>query len=164
VLDPDLRVQGEALPVRTQLSGYEGGAGPGIDTETGAGSPGIRAQGDTSLDRGRGDLRQEQIGLVRRLVGRRVDLVGQVPTPPQGTQDTLVQGARESEHVGLTQGRSRVEHGFGRRTLDVIDAVQNQGVEVQVQVQGRAKALDQDRGTSLGGNKPPSLRAFLHPA
>lgn len=87
VRDPDFRMQGEALPVGAQLDGYEGGPGSGIDTETSDGSPGVRPQGNTSLDGCRGEARQEQIGLVGRLVGRRIDLVGQMSTPAQSTQD-----------------------------------------------------------------------------
>ncbi len=57
VLNPDSCVKREPLPVRAQLARYEAGSRVRLDTESGDGSPGIRAQRDTALYRCRRDHR-----------------------------------------------------------------------------------------------------------
>ncbi len=96
VLDPDLRVQREALPIGAQLTRNESGLFAGLDTETSDGSTGLGTKRDAALDRRGGDHRQEKvIGVVRR----NVSVFGKVTTAAQSVEDAIMQNARESEHV-----------------------------------------------------------------
>jgi len=106
-----------------------------------AGAP---ARGDAARDRGREELGEERLRVRQRIRLHRVDaraeaaVLEEAGEPPRHL-------TRDPRHLGVVGGRERVE-ARGAAGPGGVDAVEHEGMEVDVQVQGVPEALHERDG------------------
>ena len=127
-------------------------------------APGVRAGGDAVVDGGAKELLEIVGGL--DVEGGGLVIAGQQPLLLQGAGDTGGDGVEQALELGLGRCGDAVE--AGRSVIERVGAVDEEHVEVRVEVQRRAEALDEGDGSGArtgphtpsgaaheeGGNRP----------
>jgi len=117
------------------------------------------AEGRPTADGGGAELREdgrvgsERISFeVRRLVG------GEHAAPPQQAEDAGADRREHACHLTIGRGWRGIEAG-GAVRRDREDALEDQGMEVDVQLEAAAKALDRRHRAASAIHDPPSASA-----
>ena len=105
-------------------------------------APGVEAGGDAVVDGGAGELFEIVGGL--DVEGRILFVSGQQSLLVQGAGDTGGDGVEQALELGLGRSGDAVEP--GRFVIERVGAVEEEHVEVGVEVQRRAEALDEGDG------------------
>ena len=141
----DARVQIEALEVRLARPARGDPGGVGLAAELIDAGAGARPERDPPLDRGAADAGQRG-----RFLGEWVDVGGVIDVESAAREETLdapVDGGEQPRHLLVARGLGGVELEAPVFSLGE-DAVQEEGVEVDVQLEAAPEALDHRHGAA----------------
>jgi len=148
--EPDAAVAGEPEavlghrgPEEVAAELFEPGPVRGRYPDAGPGAP---AQGDPAQDGGAADSGEGE-GFLRERIRRGHVLVARQPPAPEQPQDTAADRGQEPNDLVVAWRRGRVEAEAGRVLAE--HAVEGEGVEVDVEVQPAAEALDDGEGARV---------------
>ena len=105
-------------------------------------APGVGAGGDAVVDGGAEELLESVVGF--EVEGGGIVIASQQPLLYQGAGDTGGNGVEQALELGLGRSGDAVEP--GRFVIERVGAVEEEHVEVRVEVQRRAEALDEGDG------------------
>ena len=156
-------MQGEVLDVATQLAWDEARAQVLWTTTQPLDRPAaVRPERDSTLDRGRAELGEERlVGLGR--IGIIVLRARNPAAALQVAQDATVQDGCELDDVLIGQRRCFVKDRASQRIGARVDAVQDEDMEMQIEIERAAEALGHDdRATAARCARPLWPRVRSH--
>jgi len=160
--DRDLGVEREAREVAAQLAGKEERPTVALTTAPRQWLAALRSERDAPFDRSCAEER-EQGFIGRGFVVLGLLLARQAAATLEVAHDAAVQGRGDVRDVLIADVGRGLEAGRGEQTLAGVDAVEDQRVEVQVQVEGPAEPLSEDHRARAAAGRAGCRGAVAQP-